>query len=821
MKKSIRKFTLSILAATTGVLVASAAGVIGWALTQKNSQNKLTSITSSLNGSFDVVYHSQNVTVKQGEATTLVVSTTGDTSNLIYNWYVDKGDGEGYSIVQGGTKNTYLLDEGQTRNVSEITHWTYRCEIKNRFTVDTLTVEDIHVTIQPTSETFITIYDQPQANVTLESGATTTLSTRAVSSKVKESVVYQWFVDKGDKNGFQAIKGATQSSYTIPASQTTVSQQTVKKYLCRYASSANPNKFLNESEVSIVTITPKTGVDSNNPTLNSTVKIIAQSTLNPTVNTNGSTSLSVSAQYSGSDYLVYDWYVKKPNADFAKVQGGSFNSLLISNDDIKDIKTKTTWEIYCNVYPRKDASQAVHSKKFSLTINPVKEDLTISDLKISNSFIKPGETSTLSVSAKSNFGTSGLKYQWLVDKNGSGKFTAISGATQPTYTVLADETKNANGQEWVYCVQVTGSQGEYVLQSANLNLSISNNSGTISTPEVEAKKVNISSQSTNVTVETNNSTRLFVNAESTDKTQDLIYDWYVSKDSKKTWEKVQGGTLNTYEIGNVQIRDITEETTWNYYVNVYPRKDAASAVHSKLITLTIKPQSEQITIASLTSNKKELTAGVDTAQLSVTVNHNLVGSNRVKYQWMVSKDGFHWTNIQGATNPVLTINPTDTASVTTNTTWQYAVMVSGAKTAIQSDNLSINIKPKTSGSSESPSGAVSITGTSIHQTTAVVNSNFQPLNEYTNAKYTVSTKDSSATYQWYYTTKFGVNSGGVKIDGATSNVLKPNSELLKKAHELQSQGKTMYLYCNVYKNGKLAAIGSNSQFYLHVHVQNI
>lgn len=807
MKKSIRKFTLSILAATTGVLVASAAGVAGWALTQKNSQNKLTNITSSLNGSFDVVYHSQNVTVKQGEATTLVVSTTGETSNLIYNWYVDKGNGKGYSIVQGGAKNTYLLDEGQTRNVSEITHWTYKCEIKDRFTIDTLVVEDIHVTIQPTSETFITINDEPQANVKLESGATTTLSTSAVSSD-RKSVVYQWFVDNGDNNGFQAISGATQSSYTIPVSETTVSQQTVKKYLCRYASSANPKKFLNESEVSIVTITPKTGVDSNNPTLNSTVKIIAQSTLNPTVNTNGATSLSVSAQYSGSDYLVYDWYVKKPNADFVLVQGGSFNSLLISNDDIKDIKTNTTWEIYCNVYPRKDASQAVHSKKFSLTINPVKEDLTITDLKISNSFIKPGETSTLSVSAKSNFGTSGLKYQWLVDKTNSGKFTTIPGATQSTYTVPANETKDANGQEWVYCVQVTGSQGEYILQSANLTLSISNNSGTISAPEVEAKKVNISGQSTNVTVETNNSTRLFVNAESTDKTQDLIYDWYVSKDSQKTWEKVQGGTYNTYEIGNVQIRDITEETTWNFYVNVYPRKDAASAVHSNLITLTIKPQSEKISIASLKSTKKELIAGVDTAELSVTVT----SSNKVKYQWMVSKDGFHWTNIDGATNPVLTIKSSDTAGVKTNTTWQYAVIVSGIKTAIQSDNLSINIRPNTS---EKPSGAVSISKTSVYQTTAIVKSNFQPLTEYHNAGYTVSTNDPSATYQWYYTTN-GANTGGVKIEGATKNELKPSSDLLRTAYELQSQGKRMYFYCNVYKNGQLAAIGSNPQFYLSV-----
>lgn len=125
----------------------------------------------------------------------------------------------------------------------------------------------------------------------------------------------------------------------------------------------------------------------------------------------------------------------------------------------------------------------------------------------------------------------------------------------------------------MYCVQVTGSQGEYILQSANINLSISNNNATISAPATQAKKVNISGQSTNVVVETNNSTRLFVNAESTDKTQDLIYDWYVSKDSQKTWEKVQGGTLSTYEIGNVQIRDITRETTWNFYVNVYPRKE--------------------------------------------------------------------------------------------------------------------------------------------------------------------------------------------------------------------------------------------------------
>ena len=593
MKKSIKKFTLSILAATTGILVASATGVAGWALTQKNSQNNSNS-ASSLKESFGVANRSQNVTVKQGQEAILLVNTDGLTSDLIfnwydhiiYNWYVDKGDGNGYSIVQSGEKSTYLLDESQTRNISELTHWTYKCEIINKSTNKTLLAEDFYVTIKPTSPAFITIIEQPQANVKLESGATATLSTNAISSD-KNSVVYQWFVDNGDNNGFQAIPGATQSSYTIPASETIVSQQTVKKYLCRYASSANSSKILDESEVSIVTITPRR-----------TVEIIAQSTLNPTVNTNGATSLSVSTQYSGSDYLVYDWYVKKPNTDFVLVQGGSFNSLLISNDDIKDIKTNTTWEIYCNVYPRKDASQAVHSQKF---------------------------------------------------------------------------------------------------------------------------------------------------------------------------------------------------------------------------TLTIKPQSEKITITSLTSTKKELTAGVDTAELSVVVNHNLVDSNKVKYQWMVSKDGFHWTNIQGATNPTLTINTTDTAGVTTNTTWQYAVMVSGTTAAIQSDNLSINIKPKTSGSSESPSGAVSIINTSIRQTTAIVNSNFQPLTEYHNAGYTVLTNDSLATYQWYYTTKYGANSGGVKIDGATSNKLKPNSELLKKAYELKLQGKRMYFYCNVYKNGKLAAIGSNVQFYLDVN----
>ena len=593
MKKSIKKFTLSILAATTGILVASATGVAGWALTQKNSQNNSNS-ASSLKESFGVANRSQNVTVKQGQEAILLVNTDGLTSDLIfnwydhiiYNWYVDKGDGNGYSIVQSGEKSTYLLDESQTRNISELTHWTYKCEIINKSTNKTLLAEDFYVTIKPTSPAFITIIEQPQANVKLESGATATLSTNAISSD-RNSVVYQWFVDNGDNNGFQAIPGATQSSYKIPASQTTVSQQTVKKYLCRYASSANSSKILDESEVSIVTITPRR-----------TVEIIAQSTLNQTVNTNGATSLSVSTQYSGSDYLVYDWYVKKPNADFVLVQGGSFNSLLISNDDIKDIKTKTTWEIYCNVYPRKDASQAVHSQKF---------------------------------------------------------------------------------------------------------------------------------------------------------------------------------------------------------------------------TLTIKPQSEKITITSLTSTKKELTAGVDTAELSVVVSHNLVGSNRVKYQWMVSKDGFYWTNIQGATNPTLTINTTDTAGVTTNTTWQYAVMVSGTTTAIQSDNLSINIKQKTSGSSENPSGAVSITNTSIYQPTAIVNSNFQPLTEYHNAGYTVLTNDSSATYQWYYTTKYGANSGGIKIDGATSNELRPNSELLRKAYELKLQGKRMYFYCNVYKNGKLAAIGSNVQFYLDVN----
>lgn len=501
MKKFSKRTVLSILAAAGGVVLTSslAVGMASCSVSengtsQQQSFNLEAMIASQeTNANFKIVSQSKNESVKVGEKLTLFVSTDSNTqSQLSFEWWQDKGNG--WTKIQGGSFNTHEVDA--TRGFSTLTHQRYRVNIFDKTDAsNSLWSEEINVTIVPNSSKHVTVTQQPASALSLKSGETAELSVKAAISNNAE-LKYQWFEDDGSGKGFKEISGATESTYSFQA-QNSTTKDTVKKYLVRFADKADrtiPTKWLNESHVSVVTISSQS----------SKIEITSQSQAEQTITTTGAALLTVEAKHSEGKPLSYEWYVKKgDDGEFLNVQSGSWSYFWIHNLDIKDLDKDQKWEVYVDIFNRDDKNDKVKSGTFTVNIKvdsnsiptptpqpPLPEpgpsplptptptpqpegDETI-EIKLTSSVdsetIRPGQRVTLTAEATSSL-TSNLKYQWYKCENGS-TFEPIVGETNPTYTFNADSV--SSNKKVIYQVTVTGAKISFESDYLELTIAPSN-----------------------------------------------------------------------------------------------------------------------------------------------------------------------------------------------------------------------------------------------------------------------------------------------------------------------------------------------------------
>jgi len=256
------------------------------------------------------------------------------------------------------------------------------------------------------------ITTQPTSR-TVTSGQSTTFSVAASGSA---TLAYQW-----NKNG-TAISGATNANFTIAA-----------------VTSADAASYT-------VVVTNSAGsATSNAASLTVNAALIAPSiTTQPTsrtVTAGQSTSFSVAA--SGSATLTYQW--KKNGTSISGATSATFTIAAVTSADAAS---------YTVVVTNSAGSATSNAASLTVTAAAVAPSITTQPTSLS---VDAGQPASFSAAAS---GTATLYYQWR--KNG----TAISGATNSTYTIATATTTDAAS----YSVVVNNTAGSVTSNSATLTV---------------------------------------------------------------------------------------------------------------------------------------------------------------------------------------------------------------------------------------------------------------------------------------------------------------------------------------------------------------
>lgn len=203
-------------------------------------------ITSQTKNVLTYSKHSLNASL------TMNVSGASSLSNLKYKWEVNKGSGwSTHTSITG--RQSIFVDVPKNIEVAET--WTFRCTVTDLRTGSSVTSENIKFTITPWVGRYISITEQPTPSKTVSGGEEVTLKTNAkvIGNYVTgKTIGYQWFTYDSENNTFAKIEGANSNTYKFTAPYTT-SKET-QNYVCKYYFTSEPNKYLSESDQSIITI---------------------------------------------------------------------------------------------------------------------------------------------------------------------------------------------------------------------------------------------------------------------------------------------------------------------------------------------------------------------------------------------------------------------------------------------------------------------------------------------------------------------------------------------------------------------------------------
>ena len=365
------------------VVVTNSAGTV------TSSNASLTVTASAVAPSITGQPFAQPVTV--GQTATFTVEATG-TSTLRYQWKKNGTNIPDATTSSYTTPATLLTDNGTE----------YSVEVSNEAGNATSSIGILTVTMTPVIST------QPAAK-TVTVGETATFSVAAAGSA---TLRYQW------KKGGTNIEGATDSSYTTPATQLADSD-------AKYSVEVSNDLGTVTSEVAILTVTLAPAI---------TTQPAAQSVLAPEPAT-----FTVAA--TGSAPLTYQWKKNDTNID-----GATSNTYTTPATSIGDDGAVFTVVVG-------NSLGTVTSSKATLAVAAV----SISTQPLAQT-VDFGQTASFSVTAT---GAGTLSYQWK--KNG----TNISGATSNTYTTPATVLGDNNA---VFTVVVSNSAGSATSSNATLTV---------------------------------------------------------------------------------------------------------------------------------------------------------------------------------------------------------------------------------------------------------------------------------------------------------------------------------------------------------------
>lgn len=325
--------------------------------TSSSGSNTTTSTSTSTATNLKITYLAKNVVTFSESSANVVALATSKTTNIKYRWYVNKNDGQGWSLSRSSGIGSVQIDAPKT---DKVLSWTFICKVTDETTKESVASDEVQFTILPNGGRNISVATQPTSSLTTKGGETVTLSTSAVgkgSGYTSKTIGYQWFKYNSTSGQYVEVAGATSATYSFKAGY--YGTDTVEKYLCRYYFTDDSKKvYLNESNVSTVTVEATKKPEEQ-------VKISSLKATSTSINSGEKTTLSVSAESNLTNSLTYQWYKASANGEFTQISGANSSTYEYTGDSVES----ATDVIFMVMVKGKD--YCLQSSNLVVRVNPV------------------------------------------------------------------------------------------------------------------------------------------------------------------------------------------------------------------------------------------------------------------------------------------------------------------------------------------------------------------------------------------------------------------------------------------------------------------
>jgi hypothetical protein len=258
-----------------------------------------------------------------------------------------------------------------------------------------------------------------------------------------------------------------------------------------------------------------------------------------------------------------------------------------------------------------------------------------------------GQTSSLTSTAVSS-GTSPYSYQWLEEAPGASSYSAISGATSPSYSFVTSGSTAVGS--WNFELKVTDSASTpLVVESTPTSVMVNSAliAPTASAPSAVDQGQTISLTSTSVST----------------GTSPYLYQWFSMAPSAGSYTAISGAISSIF---NSVTSGSTTTGSWSFILQV---TDATGAsVNSTAVPAAVNPP---LSAPAVSASSNEINAGQTSTLSSATMT---TGSAPYSYQWFEKLSGEVYTMVGGNSASFDFV----TSGSTTIGSWSFILQVTDA-----------------------------------------------------------------------------------------------------------------------------------------------
>ena len=363
----------------------------------------------------------------RGDSASLTISATTEYGTLSYQWQ-SSTDNVNFTNITGETSTTYTPDTDTVGTVY------YRCIVTSSDSGESKSAISNTAVITTNTTPTASITQQPK-NAMEFVGSVATVSVTATGN----SLSYQWY-SSTDGTNFEAIPGATSSSYTLPTSVTSTTY-----YKCVITNTLNGYTSTTETNTVVIEVANVTAPVFNTNPANQVVYI-------------GVPAVAITALATSNAPITYQWQSSTNGTTWSNVSGATESSYIPPSSTAGQTLYRCVATASGGSQTQSTASSAATVNVVSATAPTFVNDL--SEIDIEYNANDPADA--IDGTATAPYGT--ITYQWYRSTDNGGTWFPITGATSAKYTPStsynADEMYRVAATNHVGTSEMTAVSGE-------------------------------------------------------------------------------------------------------------------------------------------------------------------------------------------------------------------------------------------------------------------------------------------------------------------------------------------------------------------------